>query len=115
MRRSALLAAVVGTLVASNSFAAFTFNTQRTALTGTSAGLDRVVLYALGSGTFGDVFAGDMTISTPTANGLKFTDFKLQYHEGALEGVAPTHARRPVQLPNDYDAVIRAIEQDALV
>ena len=50
-----------------------------------------------------------------TANGLKFTDFKLQYHEGELEGVASTHARRPIELPNDYDAVIRAIEQPALV
>ena len=50
-----------------------------------------------------------------TANGLKFTDFKLQYHKGQLEGVASTHARRPVELPNDYDAVIRAIEQAALV
>ena len=29
-----------------------------------------------------------------TANGLKFTDFKLQYHEGALEGVDPD-ARPP--------------------
>jgi threonine synthase len=50
-----------------------------------------------------------------TANGLKFTDFKRQYHQGTLDGVTATHARRPIELPNDYDAVIRAIEQPALV
>ena len=46
-----------------------------------------------------------------TANGLKFTDFKLKYHEGALEGADPRYARRPVELPNDYDAVRKAIDK----
>jgi len=45
-----------------------------------------------------------------TANGLKFTDFKVQYHERALEGVSAQYANRPLQLPNDYDAVRRAID-----
>ena len=44
-----------------------------------------------------------------TANGLKFTDFKLGYHEGRLPGVTPTDANLPVELPNDYDAVRRAV------
>jgi threonine synthase len=45
-----------------------------------------------------------------TASGLKFTEFKVRYHERALEGVAAPYANRPVELPNDYDAVRRAIE-----
>ena len=63
----------------------------------------------------GDVRRSDRVVVISTANGLKFTDFKLRYHQGDLEGVASTHARRPIELPNDYDAVIRAIEQPALV
>jgi threonine synthase len=45
-----------------------------------------------------------------TASGLKFTDFKVQYHEGTLPGVASTYANRPIDLPNDYDAVRRALD-----
>ena len=63
----------------------------------------------------GEIKRSDRVIVISTANGLKFTDFKRQYHMGELEGVASTHARRPIELPNDYDAVIRAIEQPALV
>ena len=44
-----------------------------------------------------------------TANGLKFTDFKVGYHEGTLAGVKPTLANLPFNLPADYDAVRRAI------
>jgi len=58
----------------------------------------------------GDIRSSDRVVVISTANGLKFTDFKLKYHEGALEGVDPTYARRPVELPNDYDAVRRAID-----
>jgi threonine synthase len=63
----------------------------------------------------GEVRKTDRVVLISTANGLKFTDFKLRYHEGKLEGVPATHARRPIELPNDYDAVIRAIDQTALV
>ena len=44
-----------------------------------------------------------------TANGLKFPDFKVGYHEGKLAGVKPTLANLPIDLPPDYDAVRRAI------
>ncbi len=63
----------------------------------------------------GEIRRTDRVVLISTANGLKFTDFKLRYHKGELDGVAATHARRPIELPNDYDAVIRAIEQPALV
>jgi len=44
-----------------------------------------------------------------TANGLKFPEFKIRYHEGMLAGVRPTLANRPVELPASYDAVREAI------
>jgi threonine synthase len=44
-----------------------------------------------------------------TANGLKFTDFKVRYHEDRIEGVQAHLANRPVDLPNDYDEVKRAV------
>jgi threonine synthase len=45
-----------------------------------------------------------------TANGLKFTEFKAGYHAGTLEGVVPSGANRPIELPNDYDAVRTALD-----
>ena len=47
------------------------------------------------------------------ANGLKFSDFKLQYHTRQLEGIDARLANSPVELPNDYDAVRRAIDARA--
>jgi threonine synthase len=41
-----------------------------------------------------------------TANGLKFTDFKVAYHEGRLAQVPnPRHANQPHHLPNVYTDV----------
>ena len=73
MKRLASIAAAVSSLIASDAFGGYIFSTQRTPLTGANAGLDRVVLYALGTGTFGDVFAADLTVTSGMANGLKFT------------------------------------------
>ncbi len=58
----------------------------------------------------GEIKSTDRVVVISTANGLKFTDFKLQYHEGRLEGVNPEYTNKPVELPNDYDAVRRAID-----
>jgi threonine synthase len=58
----------------------------------------------------GMIDAKERVVVVSTANGLKFTDFKIRYHERALDGVAPKYANRPVELPNDYDAVRRAID-----
>jgi threonine synthase len=52
----------------------------------------------------------DRTVVISTANGLKFTDFKVAYHSSALAGMASRLANKPVDLPNDYDAVRRAID-----
>jgi threonine synthase len=44
-----------------------------------------------------------------TANGLKFPDFKIRYHEGVLAGIPSTYANRPIELEARYDAVQRAV------
>ena len=44
-----------------------------------------------------------------TASGLKFVDFKVRYHEGRIEGVQGALTNRPVELPNDYDTVKKAV------
>jgi threonine synthase len=45
-----------------------------------------------------------------TANGLKFSEFKVAYHTTGLPGVTARHANPPMELPNDYDAVRRAVD-----
>jgi threonine synthase len=58
----------------------------------------------------GEIGGGQRVVVISTANGLKFTDFKIGYHEGALPAIESHHANQPVVLPNDYDAVLRAIK-----
>jgi threonine synthase len=53
-----------------------------------------------------EIKATDRAVVVSTANGLKFTDFKVQYHDGKLPAVPhPRYANQPVTLPNDYLAV----------
>ena len=61
----------------------------------------------------GQIDAGSRVVVVSTASGLKFTDFKLGYHERRLPDVPATHANMPVELPDDYDAVRRAIDEHA--
>jgi threonine synthase len=61
----------------------------------------------------GEIARGERVVVVSTASGLKFTDFKVRYHEGALPGVAPRHANRPVELPADFDRVRRALDAAA--
>ena len=61
----------------------------------------------------GDVTADEKVVVVSTANGLKFSDFKLQYHTRQLDGIDARLANTPVDLPNDYDAVRRAIDAHA--
>jgi threonine synthase len=57
-----------------------------------------------------EIKRSDRVIVISTANGLKFTEFKTAYHTGTLADVQGKYANPPVELPNDYDAVRRAIE-----
>jgi threonine synthase len=51
----------------------------------------------------------DRVVVVSTANGLKFPEFKIRYHEGTLPGVHSSLANRPIELAPDYDAVRAAI------
>jgi threonine synthase len=44
-----------------------------------------------------------------TAHGLKFTDFKVKYHENKLDEVDSQYANTPIVLPPEYDKVKKAI------
>jgi threonine synthase len=69
------------------------------------AALDKL----LGAGT---IKPSDTVVVVSTANGLKFTEFKVGYHDSRLPGVpAPQHANTPVLLPNDYNAVRDAVRR----
>ena len=57
----------------------------------------------------GDVGAKQRVVVISTANGLKFTDFKIAYHSAGA-GAHRRYANPPIELPNDYDAVRRAID-----
>lgn len=59
--------------------------------------------------TQGIIRPGDRVVVVATAHGLKFTEFKVGYHEGALDEVQATHGNRPVELPADRDRVWQAI------
>jgi threonine synthase len=54
---------------------------------------------------------GQRVVVISTANGLKFTDFKVRYHEGQL-GSELNGRNRPVELPNDFEAVKKAVLGD---
>jgi threonine synthase len=62
----------------------------------------------------GQVRKSDRVIVVSTASGLKFSEFKTGYHTNQLSGVVPRHRNPPVELPNDYDAVRRAIDRVAV-
>jgi threonine synthase len=58
----------------------------------------------------GEVSKTDRVVVISTATGLKFTDFKIAYHQqDATIGSRP-FANPPVELPNDYDAVRRVVD-----
>ncbi len=61
----------------------------------------------------GQIDTSSRVVVVSTASGLKFTDFKLGYHERRLPDVPAAHANMPVELPDDYDAVRRAIDEHA--
>ncbi|MBI3089425.1 MAG: threonine synthase [Candidatus Tectomicrobia bacterium] len=53
----------------------------------------------------GEIRRDQQVVIISTANGLKFTDFHLGYHERRLEGVSSRYANLPVELPADYEKV----------
>ncbi|MBI4550961.1 MAG: threonine synthase [Candidatus Latescibacteria bacterium] len=59
----------------------------------------------------GDIQKGDRVVVISTANGLKFTDFKIRYHEGQLDEVTPRYQQHSIDLPPRYDDVARTLEK----
>ncbi len=59
----------------------------------------------------GDVKPSDRVVVVSTAHGLKFTGFKVGYHDRTLDGVTARHANPPLELPPDVQAVSDAIDQ----
>jgi threonine synthase len=57
----------------------------------------------------GAIDSSERVVVISTANGLKFTDFKLACRTGEIPQSRPQHANLPTNLPNDYDAVRKAI------
>ncbi len=47
----------------------------------------------------------DRTVVISTAHGLKFSEFKVGYHEGTLDGVNCKYANRPIELEANADVV----------
>jgi threonine synthase len=59
----------------------------------------------------GEIKSSDRVVIISTAHGLKFTDFKVGYHNQTLEDVASCHANPPLELPADYRTVSEAIDR----
>jgi threonine synthase len=59
----------------------------------------------------GEIARDDRVVVVSTASGLKFAEFKVGYHAERLNGIRPTLANPPIDVPNDYDAVRRAVER----
>jgi threonine synthase len=57
----------------------------------------------------GEIKPNERTVVISTASGLKFTDFKVRYHESSIPGVVSERANKPIALPNDYEKVKRAV------
>jgi threonine synthase len=46
-----------------------------------------------------------------TAHGLKFTNFKVAYHDLALKNIVAHYANPPIELPADYTAVQKTLDK----
>lgn len=59
----------------------------------------------------GDVQPSDRVIVLSTAHGLKFTDFKIGYHDQALTEVSARYANPPLEIEADLEKISRVIDQ----
>ncbi|MBW2210546.1 MAG: threonine synthase [Deltaproteobacteria bacterium] len=57
----------------------------------------------------GMVEPGQRAVVIATANGLKFTQFKIRYHENEIAGVESKYPNKPVSLPSEFEAVKSAV------
>jgi len=59
----------------------------------------------------GTIKSSDKVVCISTANGLKFTEFKVKYHEDSIPSVKASHQNPAVMLPAELGAVVDAIKQ----
>ena len=57
-----------------------------------------------------EIRSDERVVVISTANGLKFPDFKIQYHHGELEEVNPRFVNTPLELEPDYDQIMKTID-----
>jgi threonine synthase len=57
----------------------------------------------------GTIRRDERVVCVSTASGLKFTEFKVNYHDGRVPGVSSSGANPPVMLPADLGRVVDAI------
>jgi threonine synthase len=58
----------------------------------------------------GKIDRSEHVVVISTAHGLKFTDFKVNYHEEKL-GFPSTYANKPIELPATVSAVKKALDE----
>ena len=56
----------------------------------------------------------DKVVIISTAHGLKFVDFKINYHLENLEGISNKFSNHPIEVEADTDKVIQTLEQKVL-
>ncbi len=59
----------------------------------------------------GDIDSDDQVVVISTAHGLKFTEYKIDYHQNKLRDVINRHGNSPIELPPDLDLVNEAINR----
>jgi len=59
----------------------------------------------------GEIKSSDRVVVISTAHGLKFTNFKVGYHDQTLKDIVTRYANPPLELPADYSAVSEAIDR----
>jgi threonine synthase len=63
----------------------------------------------------GEIRSHERVVVISTANGLKFPEFKIKYHEAQLADVIPRYTNRPVDLPPDYhrirEVIMRSLDE----
>jgi threonine synthase len=57
----------------------------------------------------GEIHSSDRVVVISTAHGLKFTPFKIDYHDGSLAEVESQYANPPINLPADVGLVRQTI------
>lgn len=58
----------------------------------------------------GVIHKNERVVVISTAHGLKFSQFKIDYHNNRIPGIDALYANPPQELPATYDAVLKAID-----